>query len=132
MPDSKKIKEKGFTLIEMLIVIAIIGILATVAYPSYQSYAFESRRADAHTSILRIQLAQENWRASHPKYATGEELNISEDSSEGFYTLSVSGASATGYKITANATGAQTGDTDCKKIELTKSASGESRTDGCW
>lgn len=135
MPSLKQ-KQNGFTLIELLIVIAIVGILATVAYPSYVSYAQESRRADAHTAILQVQLAQEKWRASHTRYTndmSDEGLNTATTSAEGFYTLSVSGASATGYKITANATGAQTGDTVCKKIELTKSASGESRTPtGCW
>jgi len=135
MPGSIK-KENGFTLIELLIVIAIVGILAVVAYPSYQSYAFESRRTDAHTAILRIQLAQENWRASHNSYTsdlTSTGLNTSTTSSEGFYTLSVSGANATGYKITANATGAQAGDTGCSKIELTKSTSGENKSPAaCW
>lgn len=135
MPDSTCFNEKGFTLIELLIVIAIIGILAAVAYPSYQSYAFESRRADAHTSILRIQLAQENWRANHTEYTKEleDDLNISTDSSEGFYTLLVSNANPTGYKITATATGSQAGDTGCSKIELTKSVSGETKSPApCW
>ena len=136
MPDSKNIKEKGFTLIEMLIVVATIGILAMVAYPSYQSYAFESRRADAHTAILRIQLAQENWRANHSSYTNDMSsvgLNVSTTSSEGFYTLSVNNASSTGYKITADATGSQAGDTGCTKIELTKSTSGENKSPAtCW
>lgn len=136
MPDSTCFNEKGFTLIELLIVIAIIGILAAVAYPSYQSYAFESRRADAHTSILRIQLAQENWRANHTEYTndmSSSGLNAASASGEGYYTLSVSGASATGYKITATAAGSQTGDTGCSKIELTKSVSGETKSPAtCW
>lgn len=134
MPESRK-AESGFTLIELLIVVAIVGILAVVAYPSYQNYAFESRRSDAHTAILRIQLAQENWRASHTAYSNklSDELNASATSSEGFYTLAISGGNATGYKITATATGSQVGDTTCKKIELTKSATGESKTpEACW
>lgn len=129
-------KENGFTLIELLIVVAIVGIIAAVAYPSYQDYALESRRSDAHTAILRVQLAQENWRASNTSYTndmSDEGLDTATTSGEGFYTLSVSGASATGYTITAEATGAQSADIGCDEIKLAKSASGESRTPtGCW
>lgn len=128
--------EHGFTLIELLIVVAIIGILAVVAYPSYQNHTFESRRADAYTAILRIQLAEENWRASHSSYTadlTSAGLNTSTSSSEGYYTLSVSGTSATGYKITATAQGSQANDSLCTKIELTKAAAGETKSPAsCW
>lgn len=128
--------DHGFTLIELLIVVAIVGIIAAVAYPSYQNYTFESRRTDAYTAILRVQLAQENWRARSSSYTndmTDKGLNTSTGSSEGFYTLAVSGAGTTGYKITATATGSQAGDTVCNKIELTKAASGETKSPAsCW
>ncbi|WP_417595615.1 type IV pilin protein [Oceanospirillum sp.] len=135
MPDFKTVKQ-GFTLLELLIVLAIVGILAAVAYPSYKNYAFESRRVDAYSSILRIQLAEERWRVSHNSYTsdmTDAGLDTATTSGEGFYTLSVSHPSAVGYRITASAIGSQSEDTGCNKIELTKSASGETRSPvHCW
>jgi len=130
-------KEKGFTLIELMIVVAIIGVLAAVAYPSYNSYVLESGRADAHTAILRIQLAQENWRVSHSSYSNDkDELGTAEYSDESFYKLEIdSSVSATDYKVTAKAqTGtSQANDTGCTSIVLTVTASGEARTPAaCW
>jgi len=61
-------KQKGFTLIELMIVITIIGILAAIALPSYQNYVQEARRADAKAALLSIQLEQEKWRANNPAY----------------------------------------------------------------
>lgn len=132
MPEN----EHGFTLIEIIIVIAIVGILAAVAYPSYQNHALESRRAEAHAAILSIQLAEESWRASHKTYTNDMSesgLNIPSNSDKGFYALEISSASTSGYKITATALGAQEDDTGCTKIELVKSSAGENKTpSACW
>ena len=52
----KKIKlQKGFTLIELMITVAIIGILASVAYPSYREYVNKSRRVQAKTTLVAAQ-----------------------------------------------------------------------------
>jgi type IV pilus assembly protein PilE len=59
----------GVTLIELLIVIAIAGILASIAYPAYTDSVRRQRRADAVTSLLKVQLAQEAHRAAHYRYA---------------------------------------------------------------
>jgi type IV pilus assembly protein PilE len=59
----------GITLLEVVIVISIIGIIAAFAYPSYVDAIRTGRRVDAVTSLLKLQLDQEKWRANHARYA---------------------------------------------------------------
>jgi len=111
-------KVSGFTLIELMIVIAIVGILAGVAYPSYTAYVSEARRTDAMNNLLRFQVQQETYRASNIEYAPNFVTLIGAaadpiTSSEQFYTLSINlpgGNESTQFTITATPTGDQVGD----------------------
>lgn len=60
----------GITLLELVTVILIIGIIAAVAYPSYIDTVRKGRRADAVTSLLKLQIDQEQWRANHSEYTS--------------------------------------------------------------
>ncbi len=60
---NKPASPKGFTLIELMIVVAIIGILATIAYPSYQDQVRKSRRASAMIAVEEVAQAQERNRS---------------------------------------------------------------------
>jgi type IV pilus assembly protein PilE len=62
-------KEKGLTLIELLIVIVVIGILASVAIPIYTNYMQRARRSEAKTALEQIRAAQEVFRAERGRYA---------------------------------------------------------------
>jgi len=107
------VNDKGFTLIELMIVVAIIGVLASIAYPSYQDYILRAKRADAKAGLLNLQLAQEKYRANCIQYATGIDATTrscvtgaynligSTASSDGNYTLAIASGSATDYTITA-------------------------------
>lgn len=115
----------GLSLIELMIALAIVAILAAVAYPSFQDSLLKSRRSDAFDALSRIQLAQERWRANAATYAasitaapgdTPPGLGLGAGSSEGRYTLAVSAVSATGYTLIATAQGGQTRDTRCTLI----------------
>ena len=65
----KKIKlQKGFTLIELMITVAIIGILASVAYPSYREYVNKSRRVQAKTTLVAAQQWMERFYTENFRY----------------------------------------------------------------
>ena len=120
---------KGFTLIELLIVVVIIGILAAIAYPSYQNYVLSSRRAEAQSEMLRIQLGLEKWRANNNSY-TSTLSSAGFTDTNAYYNYDIINVTASTYTVRATAQGAQTNDTGCTPLTLTQSSvKGPS---GCW
>lgn len=95
-------RSEGFSLVELMLVLAIVGIIAAVAYPSYLNQVQKSRRSDAITTLLKVQLEQEKYRANNTTYATVSTLGLNGDSSEGYYTIADSGTpDANTYAVTA-------------------------------
>lgn len=127
---SQSARVRGFTLIELMIVVAIVAIIAAVALPSYLDSIRKSRRADAITALNRVAQEQERWRANNASYTavlTSAGLNVPNPAS-GYYTLAVSGVSATGYTATATAAGAQSADTRCASLSIVLAAGNFSYT----
>ncbi|MBQ0721334.1 MAG: type IV pilin protein [Gammaproteobacteria bacterium] len=134
-------KSSGFTLIELMMVVAIVAILAAVALPSYFDSIRKSRRADAMDALLTLQNSQEKWRANHTTYGAAADIGIAADgtstSQDGYYTLAAAGNNATAYTLTATATGSQAADAHCAAMILVVSAGnpggakGGTNTD-CW
>jgi type IV pilus assembly protein PilE len=132
---------RGFTLIELMITVAIISVLAMVAVPAYFDSVRKSRRADAVTALNQIAQAQERWRANNTSYTTNlgsTGLNVPNPLS-GYYTLSVTAASSASYSATATAAGAQLKDTRCATFTLaasggqfTYSATPAANSARCW
>lgn len=104
----------GFTLIELVITMAIIGILASIAYPSYLDYVTRARRHDGQTALLELANQMEQYYADNNTYqtatiATGNPTDIrsSNTSSEGWYSLAITEQSDTRYALQATAINAQ-------------------------
>jgi type IV pilus assembly protein PilE len=117
-------RTRGFTLIELMITVAIAAILASIAYPSFIGAIRKGRRAEAVESITRIQQAQEQWRTRHSSYAKDlATLSIPDKTRNGYYTLAVAvpndALSASQYTIRADAAGSQVADAKCAFLSMT-------------
>lgn len=95
---SGKLRNVGFTLIEVMIVVVIIGILAGIAYPSYQGYMRQNRGADGKLALTQIAAQQERFFTECSRYAssitatrdcTNLGLGLTATSPEGHYTLAL-------------------------------------------
>lgn len=62
-------RRSGFTLIELILVLAMVAIMTSLALPSYQGVVRKSRRTEAQAALLDLALRQERWRSDHPTYA---------------------------------------------------------------
>lgn len=111
--------EDGFTLIELMIVVAVIGILAAIAYPSYQEYVLRSRRAEGQAFLNEAAARQERFRAQNGSYATNVsalKLPKGDKSDGGYYQLTTADASS--YTLTATRVGSQKADKKCGDLTL--------------
>jgi len=125
-------KSNGFTLMELMIVVAIIGIIASIAFPSYQDTVRKSRRAEAHAGLVKMQLQQEGFRMVNIAYATAiaAGANNVNDPGSDYYTFSISGATASAYTLTATAKSSQTADTTCTPMTINQA--GTKSPAACW
>ncbi len=124
----------GFTLIELMIALVIIALLAGLALPSYLDSIQRARRGDGQASLLRLQLEQEKWRANNLSYSSSlSDLGLGGSSADGFYSLAITSANATGFTATATATSSQSSDTDCLTLTLVQTGANTTTTPAeCW
>jgi len=124
--------QTGFTLVELIIVVAIISILASIAIPAYNGYVETSKRSDAQASLMALAIAQEKYRASNPTYTTViTDLNgVSSASESGYYTLAVTVASGATFTATATPDGWTDSNGNCSPMSINQD--GPSGTLSCW
>lgn len=139
-----KIKQKGFTLIELMIAVAIVGILTSVGYPSYQNHIRKAKRVEAQGALVAFATAMEQWRVENNSdytIPTGTSVFADQVPTDGSgtktYSLAVTVASdGMSYTLTATPFGTQASD-ECGALTLKntgeKGANGISPdTAGCW
>ncbi|MBD2835736.1 prepilin-type N-terminal cleavage/methylation domain-containing protein [Pseudomonas sp. JM0905a] len=126
-------KQRGFTLIELMIVVAIVAILAAIAYPSYQQYVIRGNRAAAQAQMMDIANRQQQYLLANRTYATKAQLEASgyalptEVVGRYTYDITVGSGSVPSFTITFTATGSQVSDGN-----LTLDNEGEKTPSGKW
>ena len=111
---------RGFTVIELMIVLIIIAILVTLAYPSYIDYVRKARRGEAQQLLMNWSINQEIWRSNNPEYATTAQLPVPTHDN---YTFDLPAQTATAFTLRAVASGDQVNDhakdgTACSTLNL--------------
>jgi type IV pilus assembly protein PilE len=134
--------ERGFTLVELMVTVAIITILATIATTSYTSQVQKSRRTDARSALLDLAGREEKLFSTTNAYsATATDLgyaNWTTPIGSGYYTLSAvinAPANPPSYTLTATAVGAQLGDTQCLTLSIDQTGNQTSNpgtASTCW
>ncbi len=110
--------QQGWTLVELMITVAIVGIIGAIAVPSYMEHIRESRRMDAKNELMQLKMEQEAYRLENNSYASAAQLGVAATE---FYTFTVNNVSATTYTLVATAKGTQVKDTGCTTINLDQS-----------
>lgn len=125
--------EAGFTLVELMIVVAVVGILSAIAIPSYQRYVLQSRRAEAQSYMQQLALRQEQHWAKNQIYAADNSALGGVDDKSEYYTFTVSNTPtpATTYTVTAVAKGSQLKDSQCLTLTLDQTGTKGGGT-SCW
>lgn len=122
-------KQRGITLLELMVVVGVIGILAAIGYPAYMDQVRRSNRAEGKTALQNAAALEEKFFSNNNTYTTSPQAlglgssATSYTTEKGYYTLSVVAATATCpiascYVLQVVPAGGQSGDTKCTKMTV--------------
>jgi len=131
-------KQRGVTLMELMVVVVIIGILASIAYPSYRAQVRRSNRTEARVALEQTAGALEKCYTRYMAYndntncPTANQFNAGATiaTPRGYYRVSAPTLNATQFTVRADAQGGQAADTGCTRIEMDQT--GNRTPAGCW
>jgi type IV pilus assembly protein PilE len=139
---------RGVTLIELMIVVVVVGILASIAVPSYRDYILRANRTEAKSFLLRVQAAQEKFFLQNNRYsdsltaAPPAGLGLGDATESGKYAIAFNPApTAITYRVVATPVGGrgQDEDTDCQSFAVNElgnreatNSGGTNTRDKCW
>ena len=139
-PPQRARAPRGFTLIEIMVVVALVGIVASIALTSYQSQARKTRRYAAQSCLMEYAQYMERYytTANNPMSYVGVTPPTLACATRlaSYYTINLT-ATSQSFTLKATANGAQRGDTDCRVLALNQAAqqsssSATASTTGCW
>lgn len=141
---------RGFSLIELMVVVVVIGILASIAYPSYMDSVRKGRRSDGKSALLATSQSMERYFTENTSYngpTLSDASTIGKTTSpENYYTIafdsaptgdavcaatSATNSNASAYRICATPTGPQSSDS-CGMFSLSSTGVRTPTTAGCW
>lgn len=143
-------RQRGVTLIELMIVVIVIAILASIAVPSYRSYILRSHRSDATAELLRVRTNQEKFFLQNNAFSAAIAPACPADpgsaprTENGYYVLCVDlpdpdAVSPFSFRVTAAAIGGQLDDQECRSFAINdrgqrsaEDAGGADTTARCW
>lgn len=125
-------KQRGMTLIELMIVVVVLAIVVGIAVPSYRNYVLRTHRTEATAALLRVRAAQERFFLQNNRYATDAELvanpnpgpglGFARNSENGFFQLGMvvpdPNNPPPSFVVTAQAIGGQIDDDDCRTFTI--------------
>lgn len=127
-------KQKGFTLVEIMVVVAILGIVAAIGYPAYQDYVVKAKRSDMQQHLLTLVAEQQRLSALNQPVTTTSIAPVITGfnaNSDRLYDLAVVDLASLHFKATAIAGKSQAKDTAaCKKLEVNRF--GPTGSTQCW
>lgn len=134
-------RQQGFSMVEMMIVLVIMAILASIAIPAYRKYGARSHRVDAQRALTDLAARQERYLYSNNAYADElSELGAAASIAGSYYSVAIdpAGTSSTAFKFVASATGTQKrDDAQCQTLTLDQAgrqgSTGSTTNDpACW